>query len=244
VDSVSLSVNIDYGDGIGAKTLTNQIGITPDTTKNPKFGDHGDSGSVVVDDTRKVVGLYFAGSDDGYGVANPIAGVLSALNISMCTPPKSIVKDLKDGKREAKEHKSEKLEKLEKREKHEKRESKEYLKEKEFKEHKPEKVEIEYKGPTADIGPKIMEGDPFQPPIVDPGQPWTGPVAPGPLEQRVAELEAAVGQLSAFIGSELRPDLSAGALSQEADCAQMRERLQKQALDAMQAKADFDNKPR
>ena len=85
VDSVSLSVNVDYGDGIGMRTLTGQIGIRPDTAQNPKFGDHGDSGSVVVNDTQQVVGLYFAGSDDGFGTANPIAAVLSALNITMCT---------------------------------------------------------------------------------------------------------------------------------------------------------------
>jgi len=55
VDSISLSVNIDYGPGIGVKTLTNQIGVKPDTAHNPKFGDHGDSGSVVVNNAREVV---------------------------------------------------------------------------------------------------------------------------------------------------------------------------------------------
>jgi hypothetical protein len=87
VDSISLSVNLDYGDGIGVRTLTNQIGLTPDTAHNPKFGDHGDSGSVVVNGSRQVVGLYFAGASDGTGVANPIADVLAALNISVCTAP-------------------------------------------------------------------------------------------------------------------------------------------------------------
>jgi hypothetical protein len=87
VDSISLSVNVDYGDGIGMRTLTNQIGLTPDTAQNPKFGDHGDSGSVVVNGSRQVVGLYFAGASDGTGVANPIADVLAALNIRMCAAP-------------------------------------------------------------------------------------------------------------------------------------------------------------
>jgi hypothetical protein len=50
VDSVHLTVTVDYGAGIGNVTLTDQIGIKPDTAHNPKFGDHGDSGSVVVDD--------------------------------------------------------------------------------------------------------------------------------------------------------------------------------------------------
>src|SRR6185312_13563800 len=43
-------------------------------------------GSVVVNNSRKDVGLYFAGSTDGsYGIANPIAAVLSALNVHLCT---------------------------------------------------------------------------------------------------------------------------------------------------------------
>lgn len=37
----------------------------------------------------------------------------------------------------------------------------------------------------------------------------------GPVEQRLAALEAAVSQLSHFIPQELRPDLSKGALKQE-----------------------------
>ena len=242
VDSLSLSVNIDYGDGIGSKTLTNQIGITSDTSKNPKFGDHGDSGSVVVDGNRKVIGLYFAGSDDGYGVANPIAAVLSALNISICSPPKSIIKDItKEGKREGKEFKVEKVEVKEK------REIKEIVKErkeiKEFKVEKVEKAEFEHKNP-AEVGPKISEVGPLQPPIGDPGLPGVGPATPGSLEQRVAQLEAAIGQLATFISSEMRPDLGAGALSREADCGQTQQQLQKQAEDALQAKVDYDNNPR
>ena len=227
VDSISLTVNIDYGDGIGTKTLSNQIGITPDTAQNPMFGDHGDSGSVVVDENRKVVGLYFAGSDDGYGVANQIASVLAALNISICvTPVKSAVKDLKDlkdGRKETKELKLEKREKFEKRE---------------FKERKLEKLEFEAKIPR-EVIPKISEIDPWQPPFGGPGNPIQ---TPG-FEERLAQLEAVVGQLTTFITGEMRPDLSTGALSQEPDCAQKREQLQKQAADAMQAKADFDNKP-
>src|SRR4249920_3005094 len=112
--SISLSVNVDYGDGIGVKTLTNQIDIRPDTAHNAAFGDHGDSGSAVVDGTVKVVGLHFAGSSDGHGMANQIAQVLSALNVSMCVAPtKSLLKDFKDShkeKIEAKDHKDQKHE--------------------------------------------------------------------------------------------------------------------------------------
>lgn len=87
VDDLSLSVTIDYGDGLGDVTLTNQIGIEVDSSQSAEFGNHGDSGSVVVNANREVVGLYFAGSDDGsYGVANPIDAVLTALNVRLCTP--------------------------------------------------------------------------------------------------------------------------------------------------------------
>jgi hypothetical protein len=248
VDSISLSVSLDYGDGIGTKILTNQIGISPDTTQNAMFGDNGDSGSVVVDNNRKVVGLYFAGSDDGYGVANPIAAVLSALNISMCSPPKSIIKDFKDskdnkyefkeGKREFKESKLEKFE------------LKERYKEL-IKDRKPEKFEYETKN-FNEFDPKISELDPYQPPIggpIGPGGPL-GPGLPGGggltgnLGERLAQLESMVGQLSVFIGSELRPDLAQGALSNEPDVGKASQQLQKEAVDAMQAKAGFDNKAR
>jgi hypothetical protein len=93
VDSISLSVRVPYGDGIGDRVLTNQIGITVDATQDPQFGNKGDSGSVVVQDPGAfggvygvdVVGLYFAGSTDGtFGAANPIQSVLTALNVSLC----------------------------------------------------------------------------------------------------------------------------------------------------------------
>ncbi len=82
VDGIHATVQIDYGNGIGLRKLTEQIGVKPDTTRNPKFSDHGDSGAVVVNDSNEVVGLNFAGNDTGYAYANPIAAVLSSLNIS------------------------------------------------------------------------------------------------------------------------------------------------------------------
>lgn len=91
VDTVDLTVKIDYGNGLGVVTLTDQIGIEVDPAKSAKFGDNGDSGSVVVNDGRKVVGLHFAGNEDGtYGVANPIQAVLDALNVSICVPSKRV----------------------------------------------------------------------------------------------------------------------------------------------------------
>jgi len=327
VDSISLSVNIDYGNGIGVKTLTNQIGIRPDTAHNAAFGDHGDSGSAVVDGSVNVVGLHFAGSSDGHGIANQIANVLAALNVSMCTAPaKALIKDFKDHKHEKVEIKEHKLEKLEHKElkveklehkelKFEKRvpelppgkiivegpsfpiqpgdpafpgmpgqlglsgggmqgaaagaapkltdkpleklkpeikdfkqESKDLKDHKEAKEHKDhkdskdnpdhkqfkdakdhkdqkehkefkdhhkefkiEKVEFEKPPVTENIDPKLLvENGPQLPPGGD-------PAGPGGLEQRMAQLEAVVASLSTFISPELRPDLGAGALTNEQD---------------------------
>ena len=345
VDSVSLSVNIDYGPTLGTRTLTNQIGIRPDTAHNAAFGDHGDSGSAVVDGSIHVVGLHFAGSSDGHGIANQIANVLSALNVSMCTgPTKSLLKDSKDThkeiekiptkdfkvekleikeieknpSKEAKDHKVEKLEikeieknplkeikdtknhkleikefdkpfgdhgpgkgpvegpgklsdgpgfpqlpgapnigggqakvvdklkdfkeidnKLSKdfkekdKEKNEGKESKDHKEGKDSKEgkdhkeskdhkeqkehtkhegkdHKFELKEIDHKLIFEQFDPKTLaEGGP----PVFPGQPVEG----GDMCQRMAQLEAAVAALSTFITADLRPDLGAGALTNEAD---------------------------
>lgn len=187
VDSVNLSVNIDYGPGLGVKTLTHQIGIKPDPAHNAKFGDHGDSGSVVVNDKVEVLGLHFAGDPTGYAIANPIADVLGALDVSLCTSAaKAPLKEIKDHKLEGKElkvekfeHKEHKFEKNEGKElKIEKFEHKEYKLEKnEIKEHKSEKIEHKElekthpeKGPKEQIeGPGFpgLPGDPG--PTADPG---------------------------------------------------------------------------
>ncbi len=83
VDSIDLSVNVSYSDGV--HTLKNQIGIAVDDAQSTQFGNSGDSGSVVVDENGKVIGLYFAGTEDGsFGVANPIDKVLEELNVELC----------------------------------------------------------------------------------------------------------------------------------------------------------------
>ena len=176
VDTVNLTVSINYGDGLGTVTLTNQIGIDVDPAKSAKFGDHGDSGSVVVDNNRRVVGLYFAGDDTGsYGVANPIQAVLDALNVNICVP--SIVK-----KREPDIVKTWWSE-VEWSKTVERWKDVERFKERPKEVDKPE-VE-KYKG-----GPEMQKLPPELPPgETMPGQPREG------LEDRLTQLEAAIGGL-------------------------------------------------
>lgn len=235
VDGVSATVNVDYGDGIGAKTLTNQVSIKTDTTKNPVFSDHGDSGSVIVDDDGYVVALLFAGAGTGT-VGNPIASVLSELNISMCTG-KSIIKDIKDGRKDFIKDKDKDKE-LRKDLAKDKELRKDLIKDKELRKEFANDNKV-----VKDISdtPRKRIGDNL--PIPDPG----GPVQGGSpaLDARLAALEAQLAALTSFISGDLRPDLSAGAFAgetdlSEADLAGLRAELAQQADDAVAAKAEFD----
>ena len=92
VISTDVTLSLDYGDGIGTRTLRHQIRIEADPAHNVSFGKGGDSGSVIVDDQRRVMGLYFAGNratatvpEGKFGYANPIQVVLDTLNVDMCT---------------------------------------------------------------------------------------------------------------------------------------------------------------
>ncbi|OYD15458.1 hypothetical protein CH333_05695 [candidate division WOR-3 bacterium JGI_Cruoil_03_44_89] len=232
VDTVDLTVTIPYGDGLGSVTLTNQIGIDVDPAHSPQFGDHGDSGSVVIDNARRVVGLHFAGNEDGtYGVANPIQAVLDALNVSICVPKAKEVEKKIEIKERLKEFKE-----IEKKIEYEKMPEKKIEIKERFKEFKePKEIRERVKTPGA-------EGFPI-PPI--------GPAKPiGSAEERLARLETAVNQLTHFIRPELRPDLGAGALTREpdlssSDLSTLSRQLQKQAADAKQAKDNKDvEKPR
>lgn len=238
VDVVNLTVNVPYCDGLGTVTLTNQIGIDVDTSQSTVFGQGGDSGSVVVEASRRVVGLYFAGTSDGtYGVANHIDDVLTEMDIELCVakPP---FKELKDGPKEFKELKE--------------FAPKEF---KEFKEFGPKEFkEFKEFGPKEikEFGPKEIKEGPkeglkdFKEPkeiVEGPGKRFfegpgkgivEGPESPrrpgGPdLVDRLNRLEAAVSELVHFIGSELRPDLSRGSLRGERD-------LRREAEEAQQAK--------
>jgi hypothetical protein len=131
IETVDLTVAVDYEDGLGVVTLANQIGIEVDTSQSAIFGTNGDSGSVVVDDNRNIVGLYFAGTEDGtFGVANPIHDVLNALNVSVCVAPSKVFA-AKPGEAEKPAKETEK-----------KIETKEIEKKIEFKDHKQEKIEF------------------------------------------------------------------------------------------------------
>ncbi|WP_050766606.1 hypothetical protein [Janibacter sp. HTCC2649] len=88
VASTDFTVTINYGSDVGSHTLRHQIRIDTDTARNPRFSDHGDSGSVVLDNSRNVVGLLFAGSNDGsMTFANPVQAVLDELGVDLLTAP-------------------------------------------------------------------------------------------------------------------------------------------------------------
>jgi hypothetical protein len=85
VTDANLTVDIDYGGAIGVKRFTNQFLIDPDLARSNIFANRGDSGAVVVDNGAKIVGLLFAVGQgvDTAGIANPIADVLNALDVSI-----------------------------------------------------------------------------------------------------------------------------------------------------------------
>jgi hypothetical protein len=81
VADIDADFSIDYGEfGMGDRDFNNQLGIEADEA----ISLPGDSGSVWLDDANRVVGLNFAGGDDGkLANANPIGAVLDALNINL-----------------------------------------------------------------------------------------------------------------------------------------------------------------
>ncbi|QFZ23615.1 chymotrypsin family serine protease [Saccharothrix syringae] len=80
VASTDAAITLDFGVGLGVRTLHDQIRI-----ETPRFADHGDSGAVLLDDANRVVGLYLGGSRCR-GFANPIAPVLDQLDVDLLTP--------------------------------------------------------------------------------------------------------------------------------------------------------------
>ena len=85
-ESYDALVGMDHNDPNVVGLFQSQFRIerTPDF---PAFGRGGDSGSLVVSKAAlNAVGLYFAGPESGsYGIASPIADVLSQLEIELVT---------------------------------------------------------------------------------------------------------------------------------------------------------------
>ena len=79
------NVQVEYD--LGVLRFDNQIEI--EGTGNKAFSDSGDSGSLIVDDNLRAIGLLFAGGDvggsNGKGLtfANPIGTVLDALKVDL-----------------------------------------------------------------------------------------------------------------------------------------------------------------
>ncbi|MBW4715816.1 S1 family peptidase [Saccharothrix obliqua] len=76
VASTDAAITLDFGVGLGVRTLRDQIRV-----EGP-FGYHGDSGAVLLDDANHVVGLYCGGSRSR-AFANPIANVLDQLDVDL-----------------------------------------------------------------------------------------------------------------------------------------------------------------
>ena len=74
IEQVDVSVNVQYGQG--------QIAMFTDQLMAGAMSQGGDSGSAVLDDNNRLVGLLFAGSDTTT-VINRIENVLSALGVSV-----------------------------------------------------------------------------------------------------------------------------------------------------------------
>jgi len=87
VASTDFTVTVNYGSDVGSRTLRHQIRIDTDTSRNPRFSNTGDSGSVILDTSRNVVGLLFAGATNGsMTFANPIQAVLDELAVDLLVP--------------------------------------------------------------------------------------------------------------------------------------------------------------
>lgn len=86
VVSTDFTVQVPYR-GIGDRTFRRQLRIDPDTSQNARFSNGGDSGSVILDSSRNVVGLLFAGAVDGsMTFANPVQAALDELGVDLLLP--------------------------------------------------------------------------------------------------------------------------------------------------------------
>jgi hypothetical protein len=74
IEQVDVTVDVEYGTGRTAR-FTDQLVAGP-------MSQGGDSGSAVLDNNNRLVGLLFAGSDQNT-IINRIENVFSALDISL-----------------------------------------------------------------------------------------------------------------------------------------------------------------
>ena len=159
-----------------------------------------------------------------HGASEPISAEAAATAKQLEKIPEQLQKEIEKFKREKEHIKTEgkdfKFEKIEHKElKHEKFEIKE--KPEKFEKHEKEQLKSEIKEHLNETvkdfsgegpGKGLVEGP------ERPGDLTTNPFkGTGAPEDRLAELEDAVTRLSHFIGVDLRPDLSAGALNREPD---------------------------
>ncbi len=85
IDGVSSTIKINYA-GVGSMNVAGAYRINTDENINGMFADTGDSGSVVVDDENRVVGLLFAAnSRNGTALIIPIKNVFDTLDITLPT---------------------------------------------------------------------------------------------------------------------------------------------------------------
>jgi hypothetical protein len=105
VVSTDATLRLDFGNGLGLRTLRDQIRIRAtgnrfgdgagssrfgDGAGSSRFGDHGDSGAALVAGGNRVVGLYLGGNPSGsLGFANPIGPVLDQLDVDLLVHPKA-----------------------------------------------------------------------------------------------------------------------------------------------------------
>jgi hypothetical protein len=73
------NLRVEYDTGV--KEFDDQLEIAPDG--GGPFSLGGDSGSLIVDSSRRAVGLLFAGNDVDATYVNPIGAVLSALGVEL-----------------------------------------------------------------------------------------------------------------------------------------------------------------
>jgi hypothetical protein len=84
VQSLDLTSVIDFDPSIGRRVFKRQISIMA-ASPSTIFADEGDSGAVIVNSARQVVGLLFARQDKAglFAAANPIQAVFSILNVKL-----------------------------------------------------------------------------------------------------------------------------------------------------------------